>query len=140
MTQEEKQLLLIDLCARLPHGVKVQSVGENKILGLADLFNSDLFLPKPYLRPMSSMTEEDAFEMFNVIYPNITPLTFESLNDGIKFTGTNKEGDYLRIVLLFNKVYSLEQIDWLNAHHFDYRGLIEKGLALEAPEDMYETE
>lgn len=30
--------------------------------------------------------------------------------------------------------------DWLNAHHFDYRGLIEKGLALEAPEGMYKTE
>jgi hypothetical protein len=28
-------------------------------------------------------------------------------------------------------------IDWLNAHHFDYRGLIEKGLAIEAPEGMY---
>ena len=33
-----------------------------------------------------------------------------------------------------------EAMDWLNAHHFDYRGLIEKGLALEAPEGMYKTE
>ena len=30
--------------------------------------------------------------------------------------------------------------DWLNAHHLDYRGLIEKGLALEAPEGIYKTE
>jgi hypothetical protein len=34
-------------------------------------------------------------------------------------------------------ILSLEQMDWLNVHHFDYRGLIEKGLALEAPEGMY---
>jgi hypothetical protein len=34
-------------------------------------------------------------------------------------------------------VPTLETFDWLNAHHFDYRGLIEKGLALEAPEGMY---
>lgn len=33
-----------------------------------------------------------------------------------------------------------EYTDYLNAHHFDYRGLIEKGLALEAPEDMYKNE
>ena len=31
-------------------------------------------------------------------------------------------------------------VDWLNAHHFDYRGLIDKGLAFEAPEEMYKTE
>ena len=37
-------------------------------------------------------------------------------------------------------VLSVEQIDWLNTYHFDYRGLIEKGLALEAPADMYKTE
>ena len=60
----------------------------------------------PYLRPMSSMTEEERKEyqaFFNY--------------DGVE--------------------YPEEYIDWLNAHHFDYRGLIEKGLALEAPEGMY---
>ena len=39
----------------------------------------------------------------------------------------------------YNKVElsDFRRIDWLNAHHFDYRGLIEKGLALEMPKDMY---
>ena len=35
---------------------------------------------------------------------------------------------------------ALELLDWLNAHHFDYRNLIGKGLALRAPEGMYKTE
>lgn len=58
---------------------------------------------KPFLRPMSSMTEEEENE-------------YESL-------------------IAWHKEW--EVTDWLNSHHFDYRGLIEKGLALEAPEDMY---
>ena len=56
-----------------------------------------------YLRPMSSMTEEEEI-YYNTVYTTL-------------------------------KFYKKE--DWLNAHHFDYRGLIEKGLALEAPEGMY---
>ena len=36
-----------------------------------------------------------------------------------------------------NVSYMLDVIDWLNAHHFDYRGLIEKGLAIKAPEVIY---
>ena len=112
MTQEEKYLLLKDLCARLPHRVMVKSVGENKSIGLWDL--RDIYnLPTPYLRPMSSMTEEekDAFVQLQdrVIYNPNGPVTVDV------------------------DTY----IDWLNAHHFDHRGLIEKGLALEAPEGMY---
>ena len=57
----------------------------------------------PYLRPMSSMTEEESTE-------------------------------YSRFSL---SRYNTECFDWLNKHHFDYRGLIKLGLALEAPEDMY---
>jgi hypothetical protein len=72
-------------------------------------------LPKPYLRPMSSMTEEDRQE-------------YDSKRKHIC-------DDYNRYCF-----DSIESIDWLNAHHFDYRGLIEKGLAIEAPEDMYKTE
>ena len=59
---------------------------------------------KPYLRPMSSMTQEEYEEEVSSLF------------------GWNTEW---------------EHYDWLNAHHFDYRGLIEKGLALEALEDMY---
>ena len=113
MTREEKDLLLRDLCARLPYGVKGLHRGEKQELLVMDSFgsyqvngydawfdlNSVIF--KPYLRPMSSMTEEELAE-------------------------------YNRFELS-----DFRRIDWLNAHHFDYRGLIEKGLALEMPKDMY---
>lgn len=117
MMQEEKSLLLQDLCARLPYGVKVQDeLGRvNKlVIGNADLirlFYNDFSiygenaLSLPLLRPMSSMTDEE--------YDELCECTKS------KFIGDSKE------------------IDWLNKHHFDYRGLIEKGLALEAKEGMY---
>lgn len=107
MTQEEKELLLKDLCARLPYGVMIQSVGEIKMLGMTDIDDIESFMPKPYLRPMSSMTEDESMEYY-ILYDI-------ALADGTHYIIT----------------------DWLNVHHFDYRGLIDKGLALEAPEGMY---
>lgn len=113
MKSKDRQLLLIDLCGRLPYEVKGLHRGETQRLLIMDSFgsyqvngydawfdlNSVIF--KPYLRPMSSMTEEELAE-------------------------------YNRFELS-----DFRRIDWLNAHHFDYRGLIEKGLALEMPKDMY---
>lgn len=104
MTEQDKQLLLKDLCARLPYGVIVHSLGiphEQKLVSyIPDIEHYSI---KPYLRPISSMTEEEEI-YYNTIY----------------------------ITLKF-----YEKEDWLNAHHFDYRGLIPMGLALEAPEGMY---
>jgi len=121
MTQEEKHLLFKELCTRLPYGVRV-CVDE-----------SGLFIPtltyiegtiichfkecawtryidtiKPYLRPMSSMTEE------------------EKKDYNSKFEGRD-----------FSWEIYYGSTDWLNEHHFDYRGLIPMGLALPAPEGMY---
>ena len=120
MTQEDKELLLKDLCARLPYGVKVKyysmeyPYGTEKPVKLTPYLLNDrwynIVCVEPYLRPMSSMTEEEAFEFGDTIL--------------------NAEPEDLAV----------NKIDWLNAHHFDYRGLIEKGLALEAPSDMYKTE
>ena len=132
MTQEEKQLLLKDLCARLPYiviasvrgsdeefqhfrilGVKDGKVWvENDILGVDDF--DDVEVVKPYLRPLSSMTEEEKIELKTITKGAIQTIGLED------------------IVVTTDKGF-----DWLNAHHFDYRGLIEKGLALEAPTDMY---
>lgn len=123
MTQKEKQqLLLKDLCARLPYGVIVKECdgvkeNDNKLLDI-DMFdgciNYDYIIDdiKPYLRPMSSMSEEERQSE-----PCVTSL------DGYM--------DYYE---------AADYVDWLNAHHFDYRGLISMGLALEAPEGMYKTE
>ena len=123
MTHEDKELLLKDLCTRLPYGVKVKVVNEDIlsqdneegfIVGKENV-NDDCFVIqcssdsyvlvyndfKPYLRPMSSMTEEEKKECLKITF--------------------------------------VEATDWLNSHHLDYRGLIEKGLALEAPAGMYEN-
>jgi hypothetical protein len=72
---------------------------------------------KPFLRPMSSMTEEEINE-------------FILISDTALWLGNKRS----------TCILSLEQMDWLNKNMFDYRGLIEKGLALEAPEGMYKTE
>ena len=126
MTQEEKQLLLRDLCGRLRYGVTVHATidGDNTLSGI---YNDRVFTTceepdkhndypveciKPYLRPMSSMTEEEENELTRIAV----------------LGGYNNS--------VFN---SFVVVDWLNAHHLDYRGLIEKGLALEAPADMYKN-
>ena len=120
MTQEDKDLLIRDLCARLPYGIKAAYYGVeeecetwNEIKGVTlgedfggyvDIGQYSLPIEciKPYLFPMSSMTEEE-----------------KSMYEGLMI-GTD------------NISYMLDVIDWLNAHHFDYRGLIDKSLALDA--------
>ena len=139
MNKEDKELLLKDLSARSPYGVKVSLINKHKFLnGVIDAvyptdervivdylseaiapinvrcggFNIERNKVKPYLRPMSSMTKKEHDE-YSVLYQRVY------------YKDSPTELDLKDI------------IDWLNAHHFDYRGLIEKGLALEAPEGMY---
>ena len=149
MTQKDKELLLKDLCARLPYGVNVHRTyiwgGEIKeddgnieindldsfIYESVENLNKQGCTIKPYLRPMSSMTEEEGKE-FNII------------TNGEKGFYEDEDG-WVRCDNIHTKwgVWPkgcAEMIDWLNEHHFDYRGLIEKGLALEAPNGMYKTE
>ncbi len=119
MTQEEIQLLLKDLCGRLPYGVKVTWDGKHPLTVTPHIYcaiaSEDKIdnLPKLLLRPMSSMTEEEKKE-FSVLA-----------------VGTHLFKGPL--------IPSYDTLDWLNAHHFDYRGLIERGLAIEAPEGMIRT-
>jgi hypothetical protein len=137
MTQEEKQLLLKDLCARLPYGLWVQYDGKDYMVtgyghGRVSLLPSKFTSAvgpwplveevKSYLRPMSSMTEAEKEE----IRQRFCYEWEESVVELMYYSIEIQDADCL--------------IDWLNEHHFDYRGLIEKGLALEAPEGMYKTE
>ena len=130
MTQEEKQLLLLDLCARLPYGVCVHirykegepCYGKLTPRDIQWFIDSKIESIKPYLRPLSSMTEEE-----NKQRKELGILLWSDSNGKRGFDGFgNISGED-----------TLKAIDWLNANHFDYRGLIEKGLALEAPEGMY---
>ena len=129
MTQEEKQLLFKDLCVRLPYSVKI-NIRNDYTLTMEDMELNAYHLAtasydfeyrglRPYLRPMSSMTKEEENEFISL---NAVPPKFWLPN-------------HTRMSWYSNST----MIDWLNAHHFDYRGLIEKGLAIEAPEGMYET-
>ncbi len=144
MKQEDKQLLLVDLCSRLPYNVKCQFEDTIRVTdGESDPFydyilsarNLDLFINhknfyiKPYLRPMSSMTEEEWEELNSIGY--IVPLYDGCFGVDMRAYCKNNQPHYRR----FSDFSTIE--DWLNAHHFDYRGLIEKGLAFEAPEGMY---
>ena len=137
MTNEEKQLLLADLCARLPYGVKVAiEYSEGKYTRIYDLreidndvtselrqqvtvwnygfYSSVISYPlidcRPYLRPMSS-------------------ITLKELEEYRRF------GEHIRDTECKIHIANYEQINWLNAHHFDYRGLISKGLAIEVNEN-----
>ena len=142
MTQEEKQLLLKDLCTRLPYEVKCNAFLKQIDGSLKSIFGTfkgyngwatvgnnlvDIETVRPYLRPMSSMTEDEKKQLFKlkqmsvtIVLPNVNKLKTEYIVD------LDDDGDGL------NHLY-----DWLNTNHFDYRGLIEKRLALEAPEGMY---
>jgi len=132
MAQEDKELLLVDLSARLPYHPIVY-VDENLPrlkLGVATRVWEYIAVDKPckpYLRPMSSMTEEEKEELLNRL-PKYWGLEIDKLGD-LYFDIC--DASYPDIELL------TDIIDWLNVHHFDYRGLIEKGLALEALEGMY---
>ena len=119
MKPEYKQLLLLDLCARLPYSPICHIIGENgaeidDILTTSTIQNLDVWVVKPYLRPMSSMTEEEIIEFNNI--PSTKNYTIIE-ND------------------LPWDVAHYKQIDWLNKKMFDYRGLIPKNLAIEVTED-----
>ena len=130
MTQEDKELLFKDLSSRLPYGVKcwasynkfpttlvdvnADTVGDNLFIVTVKLKKTGLNSPsliediKPYLRPMSSMTDEEKLEY--------------------RKTQWVYQADYCAPEYFDD----LESYDWLNKNHFDYRGLIEKGLAIDA--------
>lgn len=132
--KDGKDLLLKDLCARLPYGVKATTTsnGWNGTYAIIGCVGDKIYLDcpiyedgddewtvelvKPYLRPMSSMTEEEWREYCGLCH---------------------SEEDCYSHVYYYN---TMESIEWLNKRHFDYRGLIEKGLALKAPEGMYKAE
>ena len=130
MTQEEKELLLRDLCARLPYSLCVQDeYGEIDYINYNDVHFANYFdsilngKVKPYLRPMSSMTEEEFTKL-----KEYSGLKYDQLDLASFQNGTYKCLDfYLSEV---PSVVVIKVFDWLNRYHFDYRNLIQIGLAI----------
>ena len=125
MNKEEKELLLRDLCNRLPYNVMCQvefkedGKYNSKVMLLSGIFTDEAYFTtkggsiysneyKPYLFPLASMTEEEQ-------------RTLDSMCNGVEMVSR------LSGLKMFDKAFN-----WLNENHFDYRGLIEKGLAIDA--------
>jgi hypothetical protein len=146
MTQEERDILLKDICSRLPYNVKAYvkhwsnidrkyyegvydvksvfpSLNEIHVQSSSGSVNVTLGYYdhefKPYLFPLSSMTEEQKIEI-------------KSLCDGTEIFDDGSWMSYISILGSFNFEINLDVVDWFNKNHFDYRGLIEKGLAIDA--------
>lgn len=116
--KQELQELFIAICGYLPYGIKATYIDKTLVYSDVRSYNldnasyivSEIVHIRPYLRPMSSMTDEEREE-----YGQLRQVIWDKLKDW----------------------KCADLINWLNKHHFDYQGLIEKGLAIEAPKDMY---
>ena len=155
MTIEEKQLLLKDLCARLPYGVKVSirsdytgtlETMELNCFHLDSTYSIEYRMLRPYLRPMSSMTEDELREFAKLKFKNDDIweiVEFPEMKFGFKgfinvqCRNKNNGDTWFYQVGTRTPLETYWGIDWLNEQHFDYRGLIEKFLALPAPKEMY---
>ena len=148
MELKDKALLIKDLSSRLPYGVWVEHIRTGMrghlhdlkvyplydktddhiydyicttdFLGDGDYFYIEAF--KPLLFPLSSMTEEQKIELSKLTNSEIT-------HEGLTY---EEGGTLVEYEVLFSYSLMCNVIDWLNKNHFDYRGLIENGLALDA--------
>ena len=132
MTQEDKELLLKDLCTRLPYDVKVlynnkvfnidyvSSIYKEIKLDTCDKYTLDISDVKPYLFPLSSITKEQLFKVQEILGKNEVKIEDGFLNiiDSDRNTIT-----YLEILAL---------LEWFYKNHFDIYGLIPMGLAIDA--------
>ena len=125
MTREDKQLLLKDLCARLPYGVlcyyETSDTSETMFGKLT--FNA----LKSFVTNKPLISEENQYKVYDYCVESIKPY-LRSMS-----SMANVEREEYCLVLCDE--LSINQFDWLNAHHFDYRGLIEKGLAIAVTEE-----
>lgn len=127
MKIEDKQLLLQDLCARLPYGVKI-SVDNNveslqginildNVAGYGTFLSSDIEEVKPYLFPLSSMTEEQKNDLTKNLHSNV--FVKDEISFWCLFTA-NMMGEWKKV------------FEWCVKNHFDICGLIPMGLAIDA--------
>jgi len=136
MIPEQKKLLIQDLSERHPYGVKVEyGKGPVKlsdivihgdlctVISLAD--SMDVENVRPYLRPLSSMTNEEMQELKNITCPNGTAI----FDEKYLICPISHFGEHI------SYKFMSEILSWLKSKHFDYRGLIDLGLAIAVTED-----
>ena len=122
MTQEDKELLFKDLCARLPYGVKVNVIYSNE--------NASSFRQRVCVEGNNELnTDIIGLYQHNEIdiKPHLFPMSIMTVRQGEEFAATLK---YLRAEEI--DIWTLDTYDWCNKNNFDYRGLIPKGLANDA--------
>lgn len=143
MLQEHKELLLKDLCARLPYNVicqvefKEDGKYNSKVMLLSGIFTDKAYFTtkggsiysneyKPYLFPLSSMTEEQEKEIQEIVgNPDNTCIIRKT--DGLELWLNFIDTDP---TIWVDTIFEVQ--DYLNKNHFDYRGLIPMGLAIDA--------
>lgn len=131
MKQEEKDLLLKDLCARLLYHPIVH-INDPDVIDYDNYLYPDYLEKmmsysiklKPYLRPMTSMTEEEKRELEHISEEYFGKALDKQFQESLSLN--INEGEVIEYIA------SSVIVDWLNKNHFDYRGLIEKGLAIDA--------
>lgn len=162
-TQETIDLLTMDLCARIPFGVRVLHEGWNyewdqelhtleRVTGydgeffttkVIDTHNGEEYredrhsvegLGKPFLRRIADMTKEEVNELIDILNRHaggrtITRENFELTSSGTLWFTNMKEYECVSEKLMH------VVIDYLNKHHFDYRGLIPQALAIAVTEE-----
>ena len=146
MNKENKDLLLRDLCGRVPYGVKisVQSWDEREMeyvdrIDVLYSVNGDEYIKsvnedydfslediKPYLFPLSSISEDQKYDFYCRFIEN--DCNFDDFKKFYLYNGMWRRK-------LLTSLYDIEAIiEWFHKNHIDYRGLIEKGLAIDATE------
>lgn len=141
MTVEEIDLLYADLCSRIPCGVAYHWKGRTSeddmphyLNGMNEwmIFYIQQGFVKPYLRPLSSMTEEE-WKEFEEIFGFPIGAGYNTVTKKLNVYNYVVIDKGYGVDIWFDDIANI--LNWLNAHHFDYRGLIEKGLAIAVTEE-----
>ena len=161
MTIEEKKLLFKDLCARVPYSVQVewakgvfkfdethQGIGalftrdeKGKLSEDFDIIMSGCFygeVIKPYLRPLSSMTEKEKEELYKAFNIKASVVGEYGISSNNAWWVKDRQEPLGFDTVPYASMAGV--IDFFYTHHLDFRGFIPMGLALEAPEGMYKFE
>lgn len=143
MTQEDRNLLIRDVCARIPYGVKASTkvggnikisfIGDDTIIG-EDGDSYDISFIKPYLFPFSSLTEEQKKDLLLTTVGKEGLKLFNITKDGIISKDKTEQAleKFSFNWINFSNKNIEAYINWCNKNYLDWRGLIPMGLAIDA--------